>query len=314
MNELKAMRTFARVADAGSFVAASRTLNVAPAVVTRAIAELEEHLGARLMTRTTRRTALTDVGMRYLERVLLILAAVDDATALARETREQPGGSLRVRAPSLFAAHQLAFRLQRFHEAHPQVAVELSACGPVETLDPDHDITIVVSAGTLDGDFVARPLGSAELIACASPAYLDRHGRPQQPGELAHHRLLAPAPRGLRLVRGNGRPQGGPVLVVPARAALTSPGPELQQASALAGQGIAVLPSFAVDAALRDGRLERVLPDWHLGELSIWACLPTRRHVAASTRAFLDFLIDEFGDAPASPTARVAAPRLRLAA
>ena len=319
MDELKAMRSFAQVVDSGSFVSASRTLDVAPSVVTRAVAELEQHLGARLMTRTTRRTVLTNIGERYLERVRLILREVDEATALARHAQAEPHGLLRVLAPPTFAAHQLARRLPRFHDAHPQVAVELTATGPVESLDPGHDITIVVRQPALDGDFVARPLAGAQVIACATPEYLDRHGRPRQPSELAAHRLLtAPLQRGMnfRRVDDASRDPSTAVTVAPARSQLHSMNEDLQQASALAGIGIAGLASFAVDKALRDRSLERVLPDWHLGKLSIWACMPTRQHVPASTRAFMDFLVDEFGAARVDPwvTERESGPRLRLAA
>lgn len=319
MDELKAMRSFAQVVDSGSFVNAARALDVAPSVVTRAVAELEQHLGARLMTRTTRRTVLTHIGESYLERVRLILRGVDEASALARQAQAEPHGLLRVLAPPTFAAHQLARRLPRFHDAHPQVAVELTATGPVESLDPGHDITIVVRQPALDGDFVARPLARAHIVACATPEYLDRHGRPRHPNELGAHRLLTPAlQRGLNFQRvDDAAPEADDVVTVaPARSPLHSVNEDLQQASALAGIGIAGLASFAVDQALHDHRLERVLPDWHLGELSIWACMPTRRHVPASTRAFMDFLVDEFGGARIDPwvAARASRPHLRLAA
>ena len=166
MNELNAMRTFARVIDSGSFANASRTLDVAPAAVTRLVADLERHLGARLMTRTTRQLALTEVGTRYLEKVRASLKAVDDASALARHAQAEPSGMLRVRVPPAFAAQRLASRLPRFHAAHPQVTVELNASGPVESIDNEHDITIVVKRPELDGGFVARLLACPRASTC----------------------------------------------------------------------------------------------------------------------------------------------------
>src|SRR6202008_4812079 len=135
MDQLKAMRVFARVIDEGSFAKAARSLALAPAVVTRLVAELEEHLGARLINRTTRRLALTDIGEAYLERVRQILTEVEEAEALASTASSEPRGHLRVLAPPAFAVHQLAKHLPRFHAMYPRITIELSAPGPVETMD-----------------------------------------------------------------------------------------------------------------------------------------------------------------------------------
>lgn len=302
MDQLKAMRTFARVIDSGSFAGASRALDVAPAVVTRAVADLEQHLGARLMTRTTRRMALTPIGERYLERVRAILSDVDDAAALARQAQTEPDGVVRLIAPPLFAGQQLAPRLARFHRSHPKIAVELTARGPVESLDEAHDISIAVRRAPMDGDFVARRLARSQVIACATPEYLARAGRPAHPSQLAQHALLVPAAqRVLSFCHAADDEGGAPVSVDTTTAPLSSSNPAMTLASALAGAGIAVLASFAVEQALRERRLERVLPDWRLFDLSIWACMPTRKHVPAATRALMDFLVGEFADAEADP-------------
>jgi len=309
MDELKAMRTFAQVVATGSFAGASRALAVAPAVVTRQVADLERHLGARLLSRTTRSSSLTEIGARYLGRVHRILAEVDGAVALVREGQSEPRGAVRVLAPPAFAAHQLASRLPRFHARHPGVTVDVTAIGPVETPGTGHDISVVVRQPALEGEFIARRLARSQVIACAAPQYLERHGRPRHPDELARHQLLLPPlQKGLTLVRA--RPGGGAgaagrevaytddcerITIAPVRPLLHSTSPDLQQASALAGIGIAGLPSFAADHALRARSLEHVLPGWRLTDLSIWACMPSRRHVPASTRVFMDFLVEEFG-------------------
>ncbi|RZT92477.1 LysR family transcriptional regulator [Rivibacter subsaxonicus] len=304
MNELKAMRTFAQVADSGSFINASRALDVAPAVVTRVVAELEQHLGARLMTRTTRRVTLTEVGERYLDRVRGILEDVEEATGLVRQTQSEPDGEVRVAASPEFAAHQLARRLPRFHAVCPKVVVKVTAAGPVRSLDPGQDITIVVKQSPLDGDFIARRLARSEVIGCATPEYLDRFGRPSHPSELVGHRLLTPPLQGA--ITFSRRPDddcsaGECVTVIPTLSQLHSMNPDLHRASALAGLGIAGLPSFSIDGDLRNHSLEQVLPAWHVADLSIWACMPTRRHVPASTRAFMEFLVDEFGGVEDDP-------------
>lgn len=312
MDQLKAMRTFVRVIDEGSFVGAARALDAAPAGVTRAVAELERHLGARLLTRTTRRIALTDIGRRYLERTRAILAAVDDAEALASQAHTQARGLVKICAAPSFAVQQLGPRLARFHAAHPEVAVELSASGPVQDLDDRHDITILVRREPLQGQFVARRLARSALLACAQPAYLERAGRPQHPQDLEQHALLAPAAGGRTLAFVH-RDDGRTAEVQPARAALRSNHPELSHAGALAGMGIAVLPSYLAQADLASGRLDRVLPDWQLADLTIWACYATRQMLPASTRVLLDFLVADFGGEDRDPWVPAEAP-LALAA
>lgn len=303
MNELKAMRTFLKVVDSGSFVAASRELDLAPAVVTRVIAELEEALGARLLTRTTRRLALTDVGARYLERVRGILDSIDEANDLVRQTQSAPDGEVRVAASPEFATHQLARRMPRFHAAFPKVTVRVTSQGPVRTVLPDHDISIIIKQSPLDGDFVARRLSRSEVIGCATPEYLDRHGRPTHPSQLVNHRILTPPFQGAITFSRRRDDDCGEecVTVTPPASLLHSVSSDLHRVAALSGQGIAGLASYTIEDALRDFRLEQVLPTWHVADLSIWACMPTRRHVPASTRAFMDFLLDEFGGAERDP-------------
>ena len=295
MDQLKALRTFVRVIDEGSFAAAARALEIAPAVATRTIAELENHLGARLMTRTTRRIALTDIGQRYLERARLILQDVDDAAALVSAAHAEARGHVRVFAPGAFAAQQLGPRLARFHAAHPDVTVELTVRDKAESPDEGHDVSIVVTAGALDGDFVARRLARAEVVACAQPALLDRIGRPQHPDDFATLPALLPSGRQWRSLDFVHRTSGERVNVTAGAPVLSAAAQAVNLAGALAGLGIAGMPSYLVEADLRAGRLEQVLPDWRLFDLAVWACMPSRKQVPASTRAFMDFLVAEFG-------------------
>ena len=152
MDQLRAMKVYARVVDEGGFARAARALDMAPPVVTRMVAELEAHLGARLLNRTTRRIALTEVGERYLEKVRLILLGVEESEALAGEATKVPRGHLRVLCPPAVAVHQLAKHMPRFHLDYPQITLELSSPGPVETVSDDFDVTIFASlAGTRAG-------------------------------------------------------------------------------------------------------------------------------------------------------------------
>ncbi len=303
MDRLQAMRVFCRVIDEGGFAAAARHMNLSPAAVTRQVADLEEHLGTRLINRTTRRIALTDAGENYLERVRLILADIDDAEAQANAATAEPRGHVRVLMPPAFAVHQIAKHLPKFRADYPLVSVELAAPGPVETVDESYDITIIVrGAGALDGDFIARPLAQTEIIICASPEYLDLRGRPLHPRDLmGHDSMVPPFLRELDFHAGmqpNGQATGEHVRMVVPRPALSTTHIDTMYAAALSGLGIAGLPSFVVEDALLEHALERVLPEWHLLTSTIYAAMPTRKHVPARTRAFLDFLIATFGSTP----------------
>jgi DNA-binding transcriptional LysR family regulator len=199
MDQLRSLRVFVQVIKEGSFAGAARTLDLAPAVVTRAVAELEQHLGARLLNRTTRRLALTEIGQAYLERARRILAELDDADALAGASTKQPRGSLRIVCPPAFAVHQLARHLPRFRAKYPQVGLEVATPGPVDMADENFDVSIVsVGQQALQGDFIARRLARSTFVVCASPAYLERRGRPAHPDELLQHDGVLPAVSAVR--------------------------------------------------------------------------------------------------------------------
>ena len=298
MDRLHSMRVFSRVIDEGSFAAAARQMNLSAAVVTRLVADLEDHLGARLINRTTRRLALTNTGELYLERVRQILAEVDEAEALAGADAAEPRGHLRVLCPPAFAVHQIAKNLPRFRALYPRVTIDLSAPGPVETVDENFDVTLINTARPLaNGDFIARRLARSELIVCAAPEYLDLRGRPQHPDQLAPHDAMIPGfTREVTFRRG-----AESITMVPPRPALSTRHIDTLYAAALAGLGIAGLPSFVAADALLEHALERVLPQWRLFDTTLYAAMPTRKHVPARTRAFIDFLVQTFGGEDRDP-------------
>lgn len=304
MDQLRAIKVFVRVIDEGSFAGAARALDLAPAVVTRLVAELEELLGARLLNRTTRRLSLTEIGDAYLERARRILADVDEAAALAASATQEVRGLLRVLCPPAIAVHQLAKHLPRFHRDFPLVTLEITSPGPVDTVDDSYDLTIFLTREVPDGDFIARRLARSEFIMCASPEYLDQRGRPQHPYDLKQHdALLPPTPalaRGLTLQKGDGSEEIT-LPIVPSRAALSTTHMDTNYAAALHGLGVAGLPSFMVEDALLEQALERVMPQWRLFGTTLWAGMPTRKYVPARTRAFLDFLLEIFGGEDKDP-------------
>ena len=301
MDQLRAMRTFVRVIDEGSFAGAARGMDLAPAVVTRLVADLEEHLGTRLLNRTTRRLALTDIGEAYLERARRILAEVEEAHALATSATNEVRGHLRVLVPPAVAVHQLAKHLPKFFQKYPLVSLELDSPGAVETVDEAYDISIIMSRKPLDGDFVARQLACTEVIMCAAPEYLAKRGRPRHPSDLQHHAALVPPISSM--ARSFELRRGDEVYTVSREhnVVLSTLAQDTNYAAALHGLGIAGLPSFIIEDALMEHGLERVLPAWHLYSHKIWAAMPTRKYMPARTRVFLDFLLEIFGGEDRDP-------------
>lgn len=305
MDQLRSLRIFAQVIAEGSFAAAARTLDLAPAVVTRAVSDLEDHLGVRLLNRTTRSLALTEVGESYLERARHVLSELDDADALASTANSAPSGNLRILCPPAFATHQLVAHLPRFRQRFPGIQIDLSATGPVDAADENFDVSIVsIGQQALQGDFVVRPLASSKFIICAAPAYVAQHGAPQHPQDLLNHEGLLPdvaaVRRELTLFAEAQESGTNPLDCQALRLSLRPPvlsssQLEVLYAAAIAGLGVAGLPSFLAAQALNDGRLQRVLPRWHGGTLQLYAAMPTRKHVPTRTRAFIDFLVETFG-------------------
>lgn len=313
MDQLRAMRVFSQVITEGSFAGAARVLDMAPAVVTRTVADLEVHLGARLLNRTSRKLALTETGAAYLERARNILLDVAEADGLAGASTLVAKGTLRLLCPPAFAVHQLAPHLPRFRQLAPNITIELSAPGPVVTANEHFDISILsIGEQTLEGDFVVRKLARSAFILCASPGYLARQGAPKEPADLEQFEGVLPAVAALRqgiTLYRKPTSSGQESLQVPAgKVAMTTSHIDMMLASGLAGIGIVALPTFVAQLPLREGRLTRVLPDWCGVTLKLYAAVPSRKHLPARTRVFLDFLVHTFGGTDDDPWLEPAKP------
>ncbi|MBT9455706.1 MAG: LysR family transcriptional regulator [Burkholderiaceae bacterium] len=314
MDRLQSMRVFAKVAELRSFSGAARALDLSPAVVTRLVADLEEHLGARLLNRTTRRLALTQTGELYLVRVQDVLERIEEAEQVAGDATTTPSGRLHIAASSSFVVNQLAKHLPRFRERYPQVTLDISAIRNPDAPDDDHDLTILLEGfRPLSGDFVARLLAQSEVVLCAAPSYLKRRGTPLVAEDLGEHDGLVvdlpDVPKQWKLRRncashaiGAAHLDDGDMQEVPMmQAVLTSSHPDTLMASAVGGLGIVALPSFIIEDAVRSGKLVRVLHEWSLVTYSVYAALPSRRYLPQRTRAFLDFLVETFGGLAQDP-------------
>lgn len=308
MDQLRALRVFARVADEGSFAKAARELDLAAAVVTRLVADLEQNLGSRLIHRTTRRLSLTPVGLQYLERARQILADLDEADALASSNSVQLRGQLRIAGPLPLLQLQIAPLLPEFRQRYPGIELHFTVVPTLEAPDDNADLTLLLRGPRpLDGDFVVRRLARAEVLLCATPAYLQQQGAPRHPAELAEHELLVPqAPGAARewlLQPRHGSGEAQQVVGAPRRCGLISDNPALLLAAAKAGMGIAGTLSYLVADDLRQGVLQRVLPDWCAGFFTIYVAMPTRKFLPQRARAFSDFLVEKFGGEESDPWA-----------
>jgi DNA-binding transcriptional LysR family regulator len=283
--DLSEIGVFVKVVQVGSFSQAARDLGLPKSTVSRKVAQLEERLGARLLQRTTRKVALTEVGAMYHERCARILPELEDAERAVIELQDVPRGLLRIAAPLRFGL--LGPVVAEFLSLYPDVRVEV-VCSDriVDLIEEGFDLAI--RAGTLaDGSLIARRLmDSIPHFIVAAPSYLERRGTPEDPSELGKHDCLVFS--GNR-DRGSWRFRRGSKTVdvtVSGRAAMNDF--DLLRQTAIAGHGIARMPAPTACADLRAGNLVRVLEDWDTAEVPLSIVYPSTRHLSPKVRAFID--------------------------
>jgi DNA-binding transcriptional LysR family regulator len=299
MDRLQSMRVFERVVGEGGFAAAARALSMSPAGVTRLVSDLEDHLGVRLLQRTTRRLSLTQAGEAYLAKIRHILNDIDEAHAAAQADTQEISGILRILAPPVLATHILAPVVAEFKLRYPKVLLDVFVDSPAEPPIEDYDLTLLGADAGFDADIVARPIISTYGVICASPLYLKRHGEPVSPTELTNHHCLrikfpGNRSRSWQLINPNGGANGVDLTMDIALepAFLVNHSDTLLRAT-LDGAGISGLPLDLVAAYLKSGQLKRILSPWITGRFTLYAALPSRKFIPARTRAFLELLTEQ---------------------
>jgi DNA-binding transcriptional LysR family regulator len=288
MDLFSSMRMYVAVVDGGSFAAAADKLEISRAMVSKQIQKLEEHLGTRLMNRTTRRLSLTETGREFYERSTQIMGDVEEAERVAGQMTRTPHGVLRVAIPLSYGQHRLAAIIADYTRAYPKVQLDISVSDrKVDLVEDGFDLAVRI--GTMpQSDLIARKIGGVRSIVCASPAYLARHGTPLTPDELGRHACL-----GYTLTGGGGdwrfETPDGP-LIVPVNGPIRADNGDIIRLAALGGAGILFQPHFIVDADLAAGRLVQLLVGWRSAELGVYAVYPSRKHLSAKVRTFVDFL------------------------
>ena len=293
MDRFQAITAFARVVETGSFARAAERLQVSVSAVSRQVADLEAHLDARLLNRTTRRLSLTEAGRVFHERCIQLLADLEEAEHSAHAGTLKPRGTLRLTCGTTFGVRHLAPAIVGFRERFPEMRfdVELSDRA-VDLVEEGFDAAVRIG-NVGSQNLVGRKVGETRLMCCASPEYLRRHAEPQQPEDLVGHACLTyehAQQRNLWTFRDRGGLERSVRVTGPVH---TNSG-ALLSALAVAGFGVIVEPDFQVGPEVRAGRLARILKSFEPKPRNIYVVYPSRRHLSAKVRSFTDYLNDRF--------------------
>ncbi len=294
MTNLGDLEIFASVVATGSMSLTGRALGFSPAVISKRIKRLEDRLGTRLLQRTTRQISLTEAGQGFYDRVLAILAGLEEAEAYIAGRSSQMHGTLKISAPTSFGRMHIAPHLKSFMQAHPELALNLVLSDEfVDIVGGGFDLAIRIAELT-DSSLVARRLAPVRRVLCAAPDYIDAHGMPEDIDDLRRH-ICLPAhnldpwrlegPKGSLIFRPEGR--------------LITNSSEVVREAVIAGLGIALRSTWDIGPELRDGRLVQVLPAYEGSHnVTLSAVYPSRQFLPAKVRVFIDFLAELYGPVP----------------
>jgi DNA-binding transcriptional LysR family regulator len=296
VDKLVSMRAFTKVVEHSSFSAAAREMRLSRSAVSKYVIDLEQELGVQLLNRTTRSASPTDNGRLYYERCIAILSEIEEADLAASHLQAEPRGLLRVNAPMSFGTLHLGCAIAEFMGRCPELQIELVLSDEqLDTVQEGFDVTIRI-ADLRNSSLIARKVVPARRVLCASPAYLRRRRMPRHPKDLRQHACLSYG----HLATGaqwklTGK-DGDHWLQV--RWKLCTNNAEVLRDAAVAGRGIALLPTFIAGPDLRSGRLKAILAAYRPPELWVCALYPPSRHLSMKVRVFIDFLVERFGHKP----------------
>jgi len=307
MDQLLALRVFVRIAESGAFSKAADSMNVPRATVTKLIQDLERHLGAKLLQRTTRRVNVTPEGAAYYERAARLVADLDEMDEGAAQSRAQPRGRIRVDVGSVLANMIVIPALPGFRARHPDLHVDLGVGDRSIDLIGE-GVDCVIRGGELaDTSLVARRIADLDWVTCASPHYLETHGVPKHPSELGE-RMVNPAsgslPSGQEIIgyfsslTGRAMPlefrKGGDQVLIQRQTAMAVNESTAHLSALLAGMGIGQTFRFAVAPLVEEGRLRTILDDWSRPRHQLNVIYPSGRHLSAKLRIFVDWVAEVF--------------------
>jgi DNA-binding transcriptional LysR family regulator len=295
MDKLLSMRVFVQVAHHNSFAKAADYLGISRAMATKHLISLENHLGTRLLNRTTRRLSLTEIGAAYRERCVQILAEIDEAEAIATQLQTEPRGTLRVTSPTSFGIFHLAPAVTDFMKRYPDVEVVLTLSDRILDL-AEEGIDLAIRIGrALEPHLIARHIAHTRTVVCGAPTYLGQYGIPQTPQDLAHHNCLRYVYRDTDKWEFIG-PDGQ--ITIPVHGTLESNVGDSLRVAAIHGVGLVLQPTYMVGEDIKAGRLVEVLKGYRTPGVDIAAVYLHRRHLSVKVRAFVEFLQQRFQPRP----------------
>lgn len=306
MDRFDAMQAFARVVEAGSFTKAADTLHMSKTTVTQLVQQLEARLRVKLLNRTTRRVNLTADGAAYYERVVRLLADMDDAETSLSSALAAPRGRLRVDVPSPLARTVIVPALPAFHARYPDIQFDMGVSDRMVDLLGEN-VDCVVRGGELtDQSLMARHVGDLQLGVYAAPSYLERAGTPVHPLELedSHHRVVGFLWARLGRALPYAMRRGGEDLHLHGRYVLAVDDGNAYLEAGLAGLGVLWLPDYMAKAPLARGELVPLFEDWKMDPMPMYVAFPPNRHVSAKLRVFIDWIVELMAQhAPVMPRA-----------
>ncbi len=299
MSDFEDIQIFVRVAELGNLSAAGRELRHSAAVVSNRIARLEERLGVRLLNRTTRRVNLTTEGDVYYRHCLRILAEMQEAENAIANQKNTTRGPVTLTCPIAFGNKYVAPIIPKFVEKNPDVQVRLHLSDRLLDLLQDKVDLAIRIAELKESSLIVRKLAANKRMLVASPAYLKRHGIPSAPGDLLHHNCLLLRFPGSRQYQWTllGSQEEGPV-TLSVSGSMDSDNGEVLTRWCLDGHGIALKSHWEVGKYIRNGQLHVVLPNYTPPAHAVYALYPENRYLPTRVRAFVDFLVSEFGGTP----------------
>ena len=291
---LTAMKMFVKVAEANSYAHAAEALEMGVPRISRVITELEDHLGTRLLQRTTRKMSMTEAGRIYLERCRQILGEVEETYSMLSTNAVSTSGRLRIVAPALFAMRKLGPILSAYQHEYPNVVVDLAlADRAVDLIEEEFDLGILAARHVTAQTLVSRRLTSTDYYTCASPDYIARNGAPAHPAELANHPYVS-----FRTALATDEivfnaPDGTEVSATP-KPTLYTNNIGMVRECALAGLGIATLSAYLVEDDIRTGKLTRLLPEYSLPDREFRIVYSNRKFLPLKVKAFIDMAVAHF--------------------
>lgn len=296
MGQIEDMSVFVRIVDAGGISKAAEQLGMAKSAVSRRLNELETKLGVRLLNRTTRQSSLTEAGINFYDRAVRIIEDVDELNALTTDANTALRGNINLAAPLSFGVSHLSDAIDEFIKLHPDILINIDFSDrQVDLIEEGLDLAFRI-AQLKDSSLIARRICPIKILLCASPAYIKQFGKPNSPEDLKHHQLLHYNMTGSQHWQLMDKDQTLHRIKIDAHIAANNG--EFLRNMAIAGRGIVSTPTFISWQAIKDRKLIPVMQDYSPISINAYAVYPKNRYVSLRLRAFIEFLIDRFGDQP----------------